>query len=315
MHALSSLDLNALVAFDAVAQQGGFTAAAEQLGVTKTKVSLQISRLEAALDTSLFTRTTRQVHLTDAGQALHAQCGPLLHRLQDALDQSGSGRAGLGGTLRLGTTVDHAVQSLGPAIARFAELHPSLRIDLRTNDRVANLVGEGIDVAVRMGWLRDSSLHAAKLGEFRQCVVAAPRLAQQVGRPAHPSDLASFEWIALSLLPAPLTWKFSARDGSTQTVQVKSRIRVDSTGALRAMLREGAGISVLDEPSAADDLRSGQLVRLLDGWSLPQGGIYAVYPPGRHVSAKIRAFVDFYREYLGSDSYRARIDPARRTPV
>ena len=311
MHALSSLDLNALVAFDAVAQQGGFTAAAEHLGVTKAKVSLQISRLEAALGTSLFMRTTRQVHLTDAGQALHEQCGPLLHGLQDALDQSGSGRAGLGGTLRLGTTVDHAVQSLGPAIARFAALHPLLRIDLRTSDRVANMVGEGIDVAIRMGWLRDSAMHAARLGEFRQCVVAAPRLVQRMGPPKHPSDLASFEWIALSLLPAPLTWKFSARDGSTQTVQLRSRIRVDSTGALRAILREGAGISVLDEPSAAAELRSGQLVRLLDGWSLPPGGIYAVYPPGRHVSAKIRAFVDFYREYLGSASYRAGVNSAR----
>ena len=129
---LSSLDLNALVLFDAVARQGGFTAAAAHLGVTKTRVSLQISRLEAALGTALFVRTTRQVRLTDAGQALHAQCGPLLQGLHDALEQGRTrSHAELSGTLRVSTTVDQAVQSLAPALARFAALHPRLAIELR----------------------------------------------------------------------------------------------------------------------------------------------------------------------------------------
>ncbi len=296
---LSSLDLNALVLFDAVARQGGFTAAAEHLGVTKTKVSLQIGRLEAALGTALFARTTRQVRLTDAGQALHAQCGPLLQRLHDALEQGRTrSHAELSGTLRVSTTVDQAVQSLAPALARFAALHPRLAIELRTSDKVTNLVGEGIDVAIRVGWLRDSAMHAATLGQFRQCVVAAPQLVRRLGRPVQPGDLAAFEWITLTLLPAPLTWTFTAPGARTQTVRLKSRIRVDSPAALRAMLCEGTGISVLDEPGAADDLRSGRLVRLLDDWSLPAGGIHAVYPPGRQVSGKVRAFIDFYRAHL-----------------
>ena len=158
--------------------------------------------------------------------------------------------------------------------------------------------GEGSDLAIGMGRLRVSSLRALKLAEFRQYVVASPEYLRRAGMPEYPADLSEREWIALSLLPTPLTWKFSAQDGSVQSVQVKSRIRVDSTGALRAILRQGSGISILDEFSAQDQLRSGQLVRLLKDWSLPPGGIYAVYPPGRHVSAKVRTFIDFYRKYL-----------------
>lgn len=298
MTSAAQIDLNTLVLFDAVAQSNGFTAAAERLGVAKAKVSIQISRLESLLGTALFTRTTRQVALTDAGRALHAECQPLLRGLQAALDQVRAGQSGLSGTLRLSTTVDHAVQSLAPAVARFAALHPALQIDLRTGDRVTDMVGEGIELAIRIGWLRDSSLRAIKLGAFQQYAVASPDYLRRTGQPAHPDGLSERDWIALSLLPAPLTWKFSGPDGATQTVHVKARIRVDSPGALRAILRQGTGISVLDAYSVQDDLRSGALVRLFDDWALPAGGIYAVYPPGRHVSAKVRAFIDFYRSYL-----------------
>ena len=307
MASIAQIDLNTLVLFVAVAESGGFTAAAERLGVTKAKVSIQVGRLEALLGSALFTRTTRQVNLTEAGRALLAQCRPLLHGLQEALEHAGESQAGLTGTLRISTTVDHAIQSLAPAIAQFAKLYPLLQIDLRTGDRVADMVGEGIDLSVRMGWLRDSSMRAVKLGEFQQYAVASPEYLQRAGMPEHPADLSEREWIALSLLPTPLTWKFSAQDGSVQSVQVKSRIRVDSTGALRAILRQGSGISILDEFSAQDQLRSGHLVQLLKDWSLPPGGIYAVYPPGPHVPAKVRTFIDFYRKYLAGTQPSANL--------
>jgi DNA-binding transcriptional LysR family regulator len=118
------------------------------------------------------------------------------------------------------------------------------------------------------------------------------------GRPKHPKDLAQHAWIALTLLPAPLTWKFTSRKQESATVHVKSRFRVDSPGALRAVLRNGAGVSVLEEFSAEEDIRAGRLVRLLPDWKLPAGGIHAVYPPGRHMTAKVRAFIDFYRAFL-----------------
>jgi len=292
------VDLNSFLVFAAVVEAGGFTAAAERLGIAKAKVSIQVSRLEARLGTALFRRTTRQVTLTDAGQALYSECLPLLRGLQEAVDRVGTGKADLTGTLRLSTTVDHAVQSLAPAVAGFATLYPKLQIELRTSDRVADLVKEGIDLAIRFGWLRDSSLRAVKLGEFEQYVVASPAYLRRVGRPRHPEDLANHQWIALTLLPAPLTWEFTSREGEMQTVLMNARIRVDSTAALRSLLRQGAGISVLDQYSAHQEVKAGHLVRMLNEWSLPRGGIHAVYPPGRHVPVKARAFIEFYREYL-----------------
>jgi len=299
MSLLGQIDLNSLVVFDAVVEAGSFTAAAERLGVAKGKVSIQIGRLEARLGVSLFARTTRQVNLTDAGRTLHDECKPLLAGLQEAIDQIGHDKETLTGTLRLTTSVDHAVQSLAPAVAAFSALHPALQIDLRTGDRVADLVGEGFDLAIRLGWLRDSSLRAIKLGEFEQYAVASPAYLKRIGRLTRPEALAEQAWIALTLLPTPLTWKFSRR-AETRTVQVKSRLRVDSPGALRAMLRNGAGVSVLDQFSVEADLKSGQLVPVLPDWALPRAGIYAVYPPGRHVAPKVRSFIEFYKTWLTS---------------
>lgn len=290
-------DLNALPVFAAVAETGGFTAAAQRLGVAKARVSLDIARLEAQVGVTLFSRTTRRVALTEAGQSLYAQCVPSLRGLQEVLAQA-RGDGELRGTLRISAAVDYAAHTVAPAVAAFAARHPGLDIDLRTSDRVIDMLKEGVDLALRMGWLRDSSLRAVRLGEFEQHVVAAPAYLERMPRIAAPADLAAHEWIALSLLPAPLTWSFTSARGQRRTVRVNARLRTDSVGALRGLLRSGCGISVLDQFSGADSLRSGELVRVLAGWTLPRGGLYAVYPPGRFVSAKVRAFIDFYRGWL-----------------
>ncbi|HEY0202440.1 MAG TPA: LysR substrate-binding domain-containing protein, partial [Burkholderiaceae bacterium] len=201
---MGKIDLNTLLTFAAVAEQGGFTAAAAQLGVAKARVSLDIARLEAQLGASLFARTTRRVSLTDAGQALYADCIPPLRGVQDAL-AGVAGEGTLAGTLRISGTVAHVTQSLAAVVADFAAVHPALQVDLRTSDRVADIVREGIDVAIRVGWLRDSSLHATQLGDFAQHAVAAPAYLARMGTPRRPEDLASHDWVGLSLLPTPLT--------------------------------------------------------------------------------------------------------------
>jgi DNA-binding transcriptional LysR family regulator len=290
-------DLNALPVFAAVAGAGGFTAAAELLGVAKAKVSLDIARLEARLGVTLFSRTTRRVALTEAGQALYARCIPSLRGLQEALAQAG-GQQELAGALRVSAAVDYAAHTVAPAVAAFAALHPALEIDVRTSDRVVDMLKEGIDVALRMGWLRDSTLRAAKLGEFEQHVLASPAYLERMPPITDPADLAAHEWIALSLLPAPLTWTFTSPKGQRRTVRVSARLRTDSVGTLRGLLQSGCGISVLDQSSSDEALRSGRVVRVLPGWTLPRGGLYAVYPPGRYVPAKVRAFIDFYAAWL-----------------
>lgn len=298
MASLDQIDLNALTIFDAVVEAGNFTAAAERLGVAKAKISVQISRLERQLASALFTRTTRQVSLTDAGRSLHQQCQPLLLGLREALTQVGSEQAELTGLLRISANVNHASLSVAPALAKFALLHPQLRIDLRTADKISDLVADGIDLSFRMGWLRDSSNRAIKLGEFRQLVLAAPAYLKKNGTPQQPQDLSQHAWITLSLLPTPLTWKFSDAQGRSQTVHMKSRLQVDAPSTLLALMQQGAGISSLEEMSAMAAVKTGKLVQLMPQWSLPKGGIYAVLPPGRHVPAKVRAFIDFYKEFI-----------------
>lgn len=290
-------DLNALLVFAAVAEQGGFTAAAEQLGVAKAKVSLVVGRLEQQLGQTLFARTTRRVTLTEAGQALYRQCVPPVRAVQEAMAQFGGGGE-LTGVLRVAAPIEYAGQTLAPALAAFAAQHPRLDIDLRTSERVVDMLKEGIDVALRLGWLRDSSLRALRLGEFEQLLVASPGYLKRAPAIRHPRELAQHEWIMLTLLATPLTWRFTSARGQVRTVRVGGRMRTDSGAALRGLLQAGSGISVLDEFSAAAPLQSGTLVRVLPGWSLPKGGVHAVYPPGRHVPVKVRAFVDFYRDWL-----------------
>lgn len=292
------IDLNDLLVFQAVAEAGGFTAAAQRLGVATAKISVEVGRLESRLGMALFSRTTRKVALTDAGQALYEECRPLLGGLTEALERAASGQDQLGGTLRISTTVDHAALSLAPALAEFARLHPHLAIDLRTSDRVVDLIEAGIDVSIRLGWLRDSSSRALKLGEFEQYVVASPDYVRRAGLPTTPLELEACDWVALTLLPTPFTWKFASPGSETRTIHVKSRFRVDSPGALRAMLQEGMGVSVLDQFSAQEGIAGRRLVRLLPEWNLPSAGMYAVYPPGRQAPAKVRCFIDFYRRYL-----------------
>lgn len=304
------IDLNDLLVFQAVAQTGGFTAAAQRLGVATAKVSIEVGRLEARLGLVLFSRTTRKVVLSDAGQALYEECRPLLDGLGEALDRATSGKDSLAGTLRISTTVDHASLSLAPALASFARQHPHLAIDLRTSDRVVDLIDEGIDLTIRLGWLRDSSQRAVRLGQFEQYVVASPAYLRRGGTPATPRDLEALEWIALTLLPAPLTWKFSAADGQAATVHANARLRVDSPAVLRSLVEQDAGISVLDQFNAQLGIDTGRLVRVLPAWSLPAGGMYAVYPPAKQVPAKVRSFIDFYRRYLDQAAHHDLI-PAR----
>ncbi|UTH75360.1 LysR family transcriptional regulator [Chromobacterium sp. IIBBL 290-4] len=291
-------NLEGLQVFVAVAEAGGFTAAAERLGMTKANVSLQVGRLETQLGATLFTRTTRRVKLTEAGQALYLDAQPALAALRDALLQAGHGAGELSGVLRLTAPVSHMAESVAPAATQFMRQHPGLQLELHAVDRMVDLVAEGMDLGIRLGMLRDSSLRALKLGEFAQQLVASPDYLRERGHPRHPEDLPAHDWVALTLLKTPLTWRFAGPNGAEAEVRMRGRMKVDSGASLRSLLLAGAGMSVLDSLSVQDDLRQGRLIHLLPEWTLPKGGVYAVFPPGRHVPPAVRAFVEFYRVCL-----------------
>ncbi|WP_417362435.1 LysR family transcriptional regulator [Gallaecimonas pentaromativorans] len=290
----SELDLNNLPLFIATVEAGSFTAAAERLGCTKTKISLSIRALEQRLGVALFTRTTRQITLTDAGQQLYLGSKPLLARLGETVQEVGSSAQALSGTLRITAPVDHMSHQLARVAAAFGERHPGLTIELRSGDKVADMVREGIDVAIRMGWLKDSSLRAQKLGTFEQLLVGSKDYLAAHGNPEHPSELGQHRWLEFTPLPSALTWTFT-RPGETHQVQLHSRLKVDNTAALISLIKAGAGVSVIGHFGQQLDP---ELVPLLPDWRLPSGGIYAVFPPGAFIPARVRAFVDFYRDWL-----------------
>jgi DNA-binding transcriptional LysR family regulator len=288
-------ELKRLAVFIAVVEGGGFTAAAARLGSTKAMVSAQVRQLEAELGQTLFTRTTRRVTLTEGGQRLYRESAPLLRELEAVLDRAGGEGGTLSGTLRLTVPANYLPGELSPKLARFAEAHPRLQLDLIATDEVLDLVGEGIDLAIRGSTvLRDSTLRAVRLDYSEQWVVAAPAFLARHGLPRRPEDLAGLRWVALSLLRAPLTWTFS-RGGTRRTVRVQAAARCNSPSSVRELVREGLGVSVLLDYLLREDVAQGRLVRLLPDWTLPGVGLHAVYPASRHVPAKVRALIDFLR--------------------
>jgi DNA-binding transcriptional LysR family regulator len=295
------VELDRLAIFVAVAEAGGFTAAASRLGVTKAMISQQVGRLEAELAVTLFTRTTRQVVLTPEGSELLAECGPLLARLREAVARVGAREASLSGRLRITVGVDHLNAGFAEPLAEFARLHPELRLDVLATDAVLDLVGHGVDVAIRRGWLKDSSLTAASLGEFEQWVLASPEYLRRAGRPAHPRQLREHRCIAFSALQrAARTWHFTGAGGAKVSVRVGEGLLCSSPLGVLALARAGGGVAALASSSAAEDVTRGALVRLLTDWRLPKAGVYVVYPATKHLAPPTRAFVDFLRErYTG----------------
>lgn len=293
-------DLNLVRTFLAVAAARSFTVAAETLGIARPQVSQQIRKLEHALEAQLFRRTTRQVVLTDSGQALFEQCAPLIQGIDDSLGAVGNPQAELTGRIRISAPVDHSAQLIAPIIREFARLHPRLHIELHASDRIQDLIAEGIDVSIRVGWLKDSSMRVTKLRDFHQGVLASRSYLKRKGAISAPAELAAHEWIALTLLRAPLTWTFE-KGGARVPVRMTAQIRTDSPTVLRALLLEGAGISVAILEAFRRELHEGRLVQVLPEWKLPSGGIFAVFPPGAHIAAASRAFVDHLRAKMRSE--------------
>lgn len=299
---LSQTDLNSLQLVQRLTQAGSFTAAAEQLGCSKTTISLQLKALEQQLGVALFRRTTRQLSLTRAGEQLLRDCLPLLDELQHALQQLQSSDKILQGKLVLSAPEDYTNRILAPAVVAFMTLHPALEVEFRSSDQVKDLIKEGIDLAIRAGWLKDSNQTARKLGSFEQWLLAAPAYLEKAGTPQQPQDLTGHAFIAFTPLRQPQQWTFShtnPHSGVKQQVEqyLQAPLKTSSTHTITALMLAGAGLGILPDYSARELVSSGQLVRLLPDWALPQAGIYAVYPPGRFRPARVSAFVDFLQRY------------------
>ncbi len=280
-----------LAVFVRIVDNQGFAKAATSMGVSPAQVSRTLSRLEDRLGVRLLNRTTRRIALTEDGQALYDRARALLNELDEAEAAIRDRSATLRGTLKVSLPVHFGIHVLAPIIARFAHAHPHLFVDLSFSDRRIDLVADGFDVAVRIGPLSDSSLIARRLGQTRVFTAASPAYLAARGVPTHPDQLVGHDCLLYRHEGTGTNWRFTAGDEDI-TVRVTGRIVTDNGEALVAAAIADLGIGRFPETFAGDAVRRGALVPLLSDYDAVMP-VSAVYPPGRHLTPKVRAFVDF----------------------
>lgn len=292
MSNLGAINLNRLFVFVAVVEKGSLTAAAQKLGIAKTMVSTHMQRLEAELGVSLLIRTTRQITLTEAGQAFYAASCRALHDIDDAVAQAGDGTTLPQGTLRVTAPVDYGADVITPLLISLQQRYPALRIELLCADRRVDLIAEGIDVAVRLGRMDDSTHRAVRLGGYTKWLVASPRFLERHGVPQTLADLGAFSFISLSVLAQPLLFHFEGPKKQKQSVRFNEAFSTNTAHACRAATLAGGGLAMLTDFSISADVAAGRLVRVFPKWASPGSDIHAVFPTTRYVPSKVRVFID-----------------------
>jgi len=295
--------LTLMETFVCTVETGSFSAAARRLDVGQPAVSKAIAQLEERLDTRLLLRSTRGLTPTEAGQAYYEAARRTI-ALADEADSAARGAgAGLSGRLRVCAAVTFARLHVIPHLKRFLDAHPALDVEVMLDDRNIDLLENGIDVALRMGDLGDSSMTARRVARGRRVVVATPRYLERHGRPQLPAELARHQAVTyLTDIGAAGTWAFR-REGAESSVEIGGRLRVSAAEGVRAAVCADLGIAVASEWMFAPELARGEVEEILGDWSLAPIDLWAVYPSGRLASAKARAFTAFVQELMqGEDA-------------
>lgn len=289
--------LTALKAFCRVVEAGGFTAAASDLSVSHTVMSKQVRQLENMLGVQLLHRTTRRLALTEAGQAYYERARRILDDLEEADLAVASHHARPRGMLRVNAPMAFGTMEMALWLPRFLACHPEVSVDLVCNDRFVDLIEEGFDVALRLARdLPDSTLVARKLATASTLLVASPAYLKRHGMPQTPQDLLQHNCLTYTLAPRPDQWIFSTPDGGSATVTVRGSLKANTGIALRTAAVAGVGIAAAASFIVHEDLARGTLVPVLSDYALRARNLYAMYPHNRHLSPKVRAFIDFASE-------------------
>ena len=283
---------SAMQVFARVVELGSFAKTAERLGLSTSACSRQIADLEAHLDTRLLNRTTRRLSLTEAGRAFHERCVPLLSDLEEAEQAAHAGRERPRGTLRITCPVNFGLHHIAPLLAPFLKAHPDVRLDVSLSDRMVDIVEEGFDLALRIGESGSTSVIARKLGETRLVTCASPGYLRAHGTPKTPQQLTEHNCLLYEYLNPRNEWRFTGAGGSEHRVRVAGNLLSNNGEMAVTLAARGAGICCEPDFIAAAALRSGALKAILTQYAAPATEIHAVYPSRRHLSAKVRAFVD-----------------------
>ncbi len=286
----------AMRVFTKVVEQGSFARAAERLDLSTSAVSRHVNDLEAHLNARLLNRTTRKLSLTESGQAFFERCIQLLSDLEEAETLAGCSTAVPRGTLKLTCAINFGIRYLASAIGVFQQRYPDAHFDVSLSDRFVDLVDKGFDLAVRIGEAGNSNLVARKIGEMRLICCASPAYLKQRGIPHHPADLAAHNCLVYAYLSSKNHWVFQDKSGHLIDVPIKGSVEANNGEMLIAVAEQGIGIVLEPDFSARIALKAGSLVPILSDYQPRPTTIYAVYPSRRHLSAKVRTFVDFLSE-------------------
>jgi DNA-binding transcriptional LysR family regulator len=289
--------LNDLDAVIAIARKASFRAAALELGMSTTALSNAVGKLEADLGVRLFNRTTRSVSLTDAGRLFIEQVGPALQDIHGAMEAVRSQQATPSGTLRINAFAMAAREILSPLVLEFLRRYPKVHVDLVTEGRLVDIVADGFDLGVRVADLVPNDMIAVSLGRpQRYAVVGSPAYIEKHGKPRVPPDLLHRPCIRVRLPNGALyRWEFE-KDGQTAQIDVSGPITLDEASLARAAVLEGIGLGFFMEQNVRADIEAGRLVRVLEDWTPPFGGLCLYYPGRRNPSAALKAFIGLARE-------------------
>lgn len=292
---------SAIPVFVAVIECGNFSSAANQLGMTKSAVSKRISVLEDNLGVRLFNRTTRKLTLTEAGERFSDYARNSLALAQEGFTTLSHFQDAPRGTLKINAPMTFTRLHVVPYMKEFLSRYPDIKVILSMDDKVVNMVDGAFDVGIRIGELEDSSLIARKLVDCKSVVCASPDYIVQYGEPKTAEELTQHNCIYYSLFQAGVEWTFF-KDKKKIRVEPKGNFIVNNSDAIADVLRQGLGICQMPTFIVAEYLANGQLVTVLDDYSLPEHAIYAVYPERKHLPAKVKAFIAFMKEKLGDES-------------
>ena len=288
--------------FSKVAETGSFSAAARSLGVSNSLVSKYVSDLEEKLGATLIQRSTRRMVLTDIGLGYLERCRSILSDLEEADLAAANEHAQPRGTLRVNAALSFGLRHLGPVLSQYGSAYPDVTIEIALDDRHVDILEEGYDLAIRIGDLQDSSLIARRFASVRRLCVASPTYLANHGSPHHPRDLEDHNCIIYGRGGWFEPWIVDGPEGPMQ-INAKGNLHCNNGDLILAAAVEGAGIISMPDFIVWDTVKEGRLIPILEDYVFQEVGIYAIYPPNRHLSAKIHTFVDQLVAYFAPEPY------------
>lgn len=294
--------LTAMRLYCAVVENGSLAAASRSLGISPSVVSKQLSRLEDRLGARLLNRTTRRISVTEVGSAYFDRCKRIIADVDEAEAAVSLSHMAPRGLLKITAPTTFAHRHVTPHLPQFIELYPEVSVQVQVNDRIADLVDEGLDLAIRIAHLKDSSLIARRLAPNHRSIVATPDYLKRRGIPECPDDLLEHDLVTWGDGNPINDWHFVV-NGREQVIRTRSTVTINNGDSILAAVLAGGGLAMLASFMTGEYVQSGRLLPVLDEFVHEDVPIYAVYPSTRHLSPKVRAFVDFLARTYGPAPY------------